>query len=666
MMNFRQTLFLLALGALLLPGIAPGADTSPIPTRQFVNHAQVRKVAISPDGQHIALTYEQGSQVGLGIMNLASRQITAQFEFGENEHVLNFWWSSNKRVVMAVGKVTGNLDNMGRPQRLYAADLDGRRRLEITPDGMYFEVLHPLPDNNRHILISRYHPDDDGEPRPNLLNTYDGKIRAASDLPSSNHRVSALVADQDGELRGAAAMSVGKRLDEREISIYLRHERSWRQINVQARRSPVNLFFLGFSHDNQQVYLASNHDLEENDRLGVFRYDFRTEQITLLHRHETLDTGGLIHGPKGEVLGAWTSAGPMEYHFFEEEAEWQPQAFSNLVRLIRSFPQDDVRIVSTDKDGRRSIVAVSGDRNPGSFYLLDTEAMELSFIASTLPELPLDSLVPMEPVVIEARDGLHLHGFLTRPAGQKEKLPLVLNVHGGPFGVTDTWGYHPEAQLMAQHGYATLQVNYRGSGGRGEDFMQAGWREWGGKMQDDLTDATRWAIDQGIADPDRICIYGGSYGGYATLMGLIREPELYRCGIGYVGVYDLPWFRSGDDGDVSRQTRYGRDGRANFERFMSTAVGDDADRLRATSPVHNAERIQAPLYLVHGGSDVRVVIGHFNRLREALDALGKDYRWMVKEEEGHGFYNVDNRVELYDSMLEFLDQHIGPDREATD
>ena len=201
----------------------------------------------------------------------------------------------------------------------------------------------------------------------------------------------------------------------------------------------------------------------------------------------------------------------------------------------------------------------------------------MRFLSATLPDLPTEALVEMKPVRIEARDGLELHALLTLPEDRKEDLPLIVNVHGGPFGIVDRWGYNAEAQLMAHHGYATLQVNFRGSGGRGEDFQRAGWREWGGKMQNDVTDATRWAIEQGIADEDRICIYGGSYGGYAALMGVIKEPDLYQCAVGYVGVYDLPWFRSGDGSDFSSRQGMGREARASFDRFMSSAVGDDEE-----------------------------------------------------------------------------------------
>jgi dipeptidyl aminopeptidase/acylaminoacyl peptidase len=655
-----------AIAALAVLNLATAAADT-IPTRQFVSHADVRSMRISPDGEHVAFTYEEGTQVKLASMALDSQEITASFEFGKNKHVLSFWWGSNERLVMSVGEVTGNLDNTGRAQQLYAADLDGQKRREIfdTATRGAYRMLHPLPDDDRRIMIARYHPTDGGEPKANYVDMYDAEMRPAGDLPVDND-IFALVADNDGNLRGAAAAEWGDSLDERKLRLHVRHEDEWQQVQIQPERPSPNINFLGFSSENDQVYFSSNHDMAENDRLGVFRYDFDTEQVELLFRHDDMNVGGLIYGPDGQILGATTRFGPMNYHFFDDKVEENRRSVQMISGLVQAFPGNNVSLVSSSDDASRAIVWVRGDQNPGEFYLLNTETMEMRFLVAALPELPKDELVPMRPVRIEARDGLELHALLTLPEDRDEDLPLIVNVHGGPFGVVDRWGYNMEAQLMAHHGYATLQVNYRGSGGRGDDFERAGWKEWGGKMQDDVTDATRWAIEQGIADPDRICIYGGSYGGYASLMGVIKEPDLYQCAVGYVGVYDLPWFRSGDGNDFSSQRGYGRDARANFERFMSTAVGDDMEKLRANSPVHNVDRIKADLYLVHGGSDVRVVIGHLERLRKALDEAGKDYEWMVKEEEGHGFYDVDNRVELYDSMLEFFDEHIGEQAQAED
>jgi len=648
--------------ALMLGSFAGFATEDPLSARELFGKSLVKTMKISPDGKHVALTYEEGSEVKLAVMNLSNERIVGGFEFGDNMHVLNFWWGSDTRVVMSVGEVTGNLDNLGRPGMLFAANVDGTRRQQIfgqNPSG--FQVLDPLPDDDRNILIARYHAADGGEPKGNLLDMYDGELDFLGDQPVDPD-MAGLVADNDGKLRGAVAVKVGDTLDDIQLRLYAKVDDDWEQIELDSQRARPSVNFLGFSSDNEQIYFSSNHDMPSGDRYGVFRFDLTTRRAELLYRHEHVNARGLLRTPSGKVLGAWSSFGPADYSLFDDQVEALPEDARMLAGLLNAFPNDNVFVTSSTREGDKAVVFVTGDRNPGEFYLFDTGSMQLQFLSASFPNLDKDKLVPMEPVRIEARDGLMLNALLTRPADAKEQLPLILNVHGGPFGPYDAWGFNPEPQFFAQHGYATLQVNFRGSGNRGDDFQRAGWREWGGKMQDDLTDSVQWAIDQGIADPERICIYGGSYGGYATLMGVVKTPDLYQCGVGYVGVYDLVWFRDGDGSDFSMGQ--GAQARRNFERFMSSAVGEDPESLRPVSPVHHVDKIKADLFIVHGGSDVRVPIGHAERLREALDKIGKPYEWMVKEEEGHGFYDVDNRVDLYTSMLAFFDRHIGDTAEA--
>lgn len=633
------------------------ASAELIPAEEIFGNSLVRTMEISPDGKHVALTFEEETEVKLTVMRLADREFTSTFAFGENMHVLDFWWASDSRLVMGVGKVTGNLDNYGRSTALYAANIDGSVREQIfVTERSGVRVLHPLPDDENHVLVARYHYADQGVPKGNLLNVFDGTLRYLSDQPVDPD-MSGLVADNDGQLRGALAVKVGDSLDDIEFRIYAKSGEKWEMLDVPSARATPTMNFLGFSADNQQVYFLSNHDMPTGDRMGVFRYDFDSQDIDLMYRHDIVDARGLLRTPGAKVLGAYGSFGHADYSLFDDQVEAQPEEARMLAGLLNAFPQDDVFITSVTRDGKKSIVAVAGDRNPGEFYLFDSGEMQLQFLAASRPELDKTRLVPMETVRIEARDGLMLNAFLTRPRGAEKKLPLILNVHGGPFGIADRWGFNPEAQFFAQHGYATLQVNFRGSGNRGQDFEQAGWREWGGEMQDDLTDATRWAIDQGIADAERICIYGGSYGGYATLMGVVKEPDLYQCGVGYVGVYDLSWFREGDGSDFSRGTF--RAARQNFERFMSSAVGDSPEAVKPVSPVEHVDRIEAALFIVHGEADVRVPVGHAYRVRDALDAVGMEYEWMIKEKEGHGFYDVGNRVELYTRMLAFFEEHIG-------
>jgi dipeptidyl aminopeptidase/acylaminoacyl peptidase len=252
------------------------------------------------------------------------------------------------------------------------------------------------------------------------------------------------------------------------------------------------------------------------------------------------------------------------------------------------------------------------------------------------------------PISLTARDGLALKGYLTIPAGTNAKnLPLVILPHGGPFGISDNWEYDDDSQILAMAGYAVLQVNYRGSGGRGHAFEQAGGREWGGKMQDDLTDATQWAIHEGIADANRICIYGASYGAYAALMGVAKEPALYRCAVGYVGIYDLP-MRYKDLGSESK--RYGN--------WSSDWMGEP-ETLATESPNLMADRIKVPVFLAAGGEDETAPIEHSKMMEKALRAANVPVETLYFPTEGHGFYVEAHRQAFYTQLLAFLGRNIG-------
>jgi dipeptidyl aminopeptidase/acylaminoacyl peptidase len=254
------------------------------------------------------------------------------------------------------------------------------------------------------------------------------------------------------------------------------------------------------------------------------------------------------------------------------------------------------------------------------------------------------------PFELDASDGVKLHGYLTLPQGREPKrLPLVVLPHGGPHGIYDDWRFDEEAQLLASRGYAVLQLNFRGSGGYGRRFIESGYRQWGARMQQDLSEATRAAIERGFADQKRVCIYGASYGGYAALMGAVRDPDLYRCAIGYAGVYDLRMMYQ--RGDI-QQTLFG-------ERYLALAIGSDANELAQRSPVAQVEKIKAAIMLIHGGQDRRVPIAHANAMRKALDGRHYKYEWFTEATEGHGFYREDHRIELYQRMLAFLDAQIG-------
>jgi dipeptidyl aminopeptidase/acylaminoacyl peptidase len=262
-----------------------------------------------------------------------------------------------------------------------------------------------------------------------------------------------------------------------------------------------------------------------------------------------------------------------------------------------------------------------------------------------------DEMSPMKPVQVRTRDGLVIHGYLTLPKGSNGKnLPLIVNPHGGPHGPRDEWGFNPEVQLFANRGYAVLQMNYRGSGGYGNAFEGKGYRKWGTTMQDDLTDSVKWAIGQGIADANRVCIYGASYGGYAALMSVVREPDLYKCTVGYVGVYDLDAQRDADF--MAHES--GRN-------YLKDAYPLEKSERMAQSPAYGVERIKTPILLVHGEKDVRVPIKNMHFLVSQLAKVGKKPDdVIVEKKEAHGFRDLQNQVNLYTKMLAFFDKYIGP------
>ena len=297
---------------------------------------------------------------------------------------------------------------------------------------------------------------------------------------------------------------------------------------------------------------------------------------------------------------------------------------------------------------------VYSDRIPGDFYLFDRKLERATYLASKDGWFKPEMLSEVRSINLKARDGLPLQGFITIPRGSNGRnLPLVVNPHGGPFGIYDYWAYNFETQLLASRGYAVLQLNFRGSGNNGRAFEHAGYKQWGGTMQDDLTDATHWAIQQGIADPHRICIYGASYGAYAALMGVAKEPNLYRCAIGYVGVYDMDLMYHG--GDV-HESMYG---------YNSLKEQLGKQNLDAISPTNLADRITVPVMLVAGREDRRAPYEHTERMRDALQRAGKQVDARIYYGEGHGFYKEADVTDFYTRMLAFLDRNIGEHGSST-
>ncbi|MEM1412248.1 MAG: alpha/beta fold hydrolase [Pseudomonadota bacterium] len=645
------------LGALclLVTPLVAVAQPQPMPLEFFAAPQKFKTAVLSPDGRHIAFTYEEGNNEGkLAVATTDLKTITAVYAFGDNKHVGGARWINNERLVMTNWLNTGFLDGRRQDPRLFVGGYDGSNRRALETGNFMLRVVDALESDPDNFLVMRRNFMMDRGMKLHKVDATMARSDFFPDLPKPDDGafIVDLALDSDDRVRIAIEWNPGKEDFDADDDTYRFHYREldweWRSMEMTTERQGPNFQNLGFGPGDRHYYFLSNYDQASGDTMGVFRFDFDSGEINLIHRHPDVNIESAIRGPDGQVLGVSYQPGyPTEKYFYPDNP-----VVRKLKSLQAAFPGQVVRATSYAQNGTMATVSVSSDRNPGELYLF--KEGKLHFLASSKPENDPERLGSQEAFTMTARDGKKLYGYLTLPPGREDKdLPMVVWVHGGPHGPYDRWGYDSDVQAMASHGYAVLQVNFRGSGGYGDDFERSGYREWGRAMQDDVTDATLWAIDQGIADRNRICIGGGSYGGYAALQGTVREPSLYQCAIGYVGVYSLPMMQKKGD---YRQNRRGSN------NYFEDVQGRDEAELKARSPAYNVEAIEAELFIVHGSEDVRVPLDQAKFLRKQLDAIGKDYEWMVRKE-GHGFSNVENRVDFYDAVLSFLDRHIGSQRD---
>ncbi len=334
------------------------------------------------------------------------------------------------------------------------------------------------------------------------------------------------------------------------------------------------------------------------------------------------------------------------YHFFDEITALRH------TRLREKLPGHEITMQSATLDETKFIVAAWNDRTPGSRYIYDADANTLDKLGDINPVLDENEMAHVRPISYTSRDGLVIHGYLTLPQDRPaQNLPCVVNPHGGPW-TRDSWGFNPEAQFLANRGYCVLQLNFRGSTGYGRAFWEASFGQWGLAMQDDITDGVQWLIDQGIADRARIAIYGGSYGGYATLAGIVSTPDLYAAAVDYVGVSNLLTF-------MDTIPPYWKPMLTKMHAMVGNPEIDRA-RLEATSPALNAERIRTPLFIAQGAHDPRVNKNESDQMVAALRARGVEVEYMVKDNEGHGFHNDENKFEFYERMEAFLAEYLKP------
>jgi dipeptidyl aminopeptidase/acylaminoacyl peptidase len=598
-----------------------------IPLEDFFRKPARVRPRLSPGGRHLAWLAPWERRLNLHVRDLSTgeeRRVTAVTE----RDLSGYLWADDGRLLYAQDQ--GGDENY----RLYSVGSDGAAPRDLTPfPDVRCSIVDELPDDERHVLFQM------NRRRADVFDVYRLDVRSgAMTLVAENPgNVQRWLTDHQGRLRLAVTTDgVNSSLLHRE-----REDQDFRVVATYDFKEAAQP--LVFDFDDRGLYVSSNLG---RDRSAICSYDLeRGCEQRLVFEHPEVDVDTLLYSRERKVAtGVTFETDRVGYAFFDAERE-RIQTF-----LDRRLPGRENQLVSHTRDESRYVVHSGSDRSQGTYYLLDARELALTELFAVSPWLDESCLAEMQSVRYESRDGLPIRGYLTLPPGlAPERLPLVVHPHGGPWA-RDSWGFDPEVQFLASRGYAVLQMNFRGSTGFGRKFLEASFGQWGLAMQDDVSDGVRWAVERGIADPRRIAIYGGSYGGFAALSGLTRTPELYACGVSYVGVSNLfTWFAA--------IPPYWKP----YLEMMHEMVGHperDEHRLRETSPLFQAERIQAPLFVAQGANDPRVRQAESDQIVAALRGRGIEVEYLVKADEGHGFQNEENRFEFYRAMERFFARHL--------
>ncbi|MCC7095753.1 MAG: S9 family peptidase [Thermomonas sp.] len=647
-MGFKRILLrLLALPILL----AATSATAQAPSAEdFARRPGAWELSLSPSGQYIAMAVPtpDGMETRLEILDLATGK-SQILRFGSQQHVSNITWTADEQVVVARAALEPLLARPRTRGELYTSDVKGQNQdvlFGYVPerngkrgkrnDHGWASVEDVLYDEPGMALVNFYCWDCGEEP-DTVIFRVDTRTGERREVERTRGRA-AFYFDRTGEARLRTTWDDS----DEPIQSYRRNKGdAWAPLpkSIAGRL----IYGVHFDRDNNTLY-ALVADAKEPAQ--AYRIDLQAGTRTKLAGNpDEAVSGWMPGGFDGQPFAVSYSASKPSIEYINPQSEWA-QLHASLLKL---FPGEMVSFDSFSRDGNKVLFSVWSDRNSGSYYLYDRTARKVRKIVDYRPWLNPDTLVQTRPIEYTTRDGQKVFGFYTaRGTGPHS---MVVMAHGGPFGVSDSWSYDGEVQFLASHGYAVLQINYRGSSGRGEGFVEAGWKGWGTTIQNDITDGVRWAIANHLADPDRICTFGASFGGYTALEQPILNPGMYKCAIGYVGVYDLPLMRNTDRNmGQSKST----------QRFFDRSLGTDTAALASVSPALHAADIRVPVMLSHGGDDRTADLNQYKAMVAALKAAGNPAEVFFVPGEGHGFYKPENRAELFRRMEAFLSRHIGP------
>ncbi|GHO69888.1 peptidase S9 [Ktedonobacter sp. SOSP1-52] len=613
------------------------ATTKLIPRKVLFGNPVKASPQISPDGKRLAYLAPVNNVLNVWVGSLEGDDYQPVTEDTERGIRFYFWAADNKHI--------GYIQDAGGDEnwRLYLTNVETRETRDLTP---FANVQARLTGHDKHFpheLLVALNKENPQVHDVYHLDLASGELKLVAKNPGN---IASWVIDTQFKVRGAVVTlpDGGSELLVRE-----QEESEWRKLASWTSEDALTSGPVGFTLDGNALYLEDSRNANAS-RLVKLALD--SGDVSVLAEDAQYDVDSImIHHDTYEIQAV---------AFNRDRVEWTvlDSALQEDFKLLRELQAGDISIISRDDNDQIWIVGYIVDDGPVAYYVYDRASKSGRLLFTNQPELSNYTLAQMQPVSFKARDSLTIHGYLTLPAGESQKpLPLVLNVHGGPWA-RDGWGYRPEAQWLANRGYACLQVNYRGSTGYGKEFLNAGNKEWGAKMHDDLVDAVHWAIEQGIADPAKVAIYGGSYGGYAALAGATFTPDLFCCAVDIVGPSNLITL-------IRTIPPYWSTFLANFHMRVGNPDTEE-EFLKSRSPLFKADQIKIPMLIAQGANDPRVKQAESEQIVAAMKEKGISYEYMLFPDEGHGFAKPENRIKFYIAAERFLAKHLGGRYEETE